>query len=209
MNAPKISSLRGGIFLRPIGPQDLDILETWENDPEVWSATDFGTWTPGERPPYSRAQLAQFIENQQLGIDHTGQLRLVVCLRQPAEENARTPSREDVRPSETVDLVNNVSANSLSSPSVFRLGFVDLFDYDPSARTAQVGILIYRAVDRGRGYGTRALRATCDYAFGELRMRELRCSVRAENPASRAIFEKCGFAFDEKNGAGRKNTVFE
>lgn len=169
-----ISANGGTVFLRPILPSDLDILEAWENDPLTWAATDFSEWTADEQPPYSSAVLRQFIENQQLGIEHCGQLRLVVCLR-------------DGRPA----------------------GFVDLFDYDPAARTAQVGILIYSADDRGRGYGTEAVQAVCEYAFGELGILELRCAVGAENETSRRVFEKCGFVFDGKNLAGcKKNTIF-
>jgi RimJ/RimL family protein N-acetyltransferase len=44
-----------------------------------------------------------------------------------------------------------------------------------------------------RGYGTEAVRAVIDYAFGELGHDMLVAGARVSNPASRRVLEKCGF----------------
>lgn len=50
---------------------------------------------------------------------------------------------------------------------------------------------------RGRGLGTAALRALANLAFEELAMGELVASVKQDNRASLAAFEKAGFAVEE------------
>jgi len=45
----------------------------------------------------------------------------------------------------------------------------------------------------GRGYGTEAVRAVIDHAFGELGHDTLVAGARVTNPASRRVLEKCGF----------------
>ncbi len=60
------------ISLRPLSAADSEILEAWENDPEVWKYSSF---PQGDGPPYSSRELAQFIDNQ-----GDGQFRFVVCL---------------------------------------------------------------------------------------------------------------------------------
>jgi len=47
---------------------------------------------------------------------------------------------------------------------------------------------------RGRGIGSRALRALCREAFGPLGLGRLTARVKADNAASRAAFEQAGFA---------------
>jgi diamine N-acetyltransferase len=62
------------ILLRALEPQDLDLLFKWENDPENWfvSNTQF---------PFSRNALKKFIQNSDLDLYKTGQLRLVIVER--------------------------------------------------------------------------------------------------------------------------------
>lgn len=45
----------------------------------------------------------------------------------------------------------------------------------------------------GQGFATEAVRATIDYAFGELEYEALQAGARVSNPASRRVLEKCGF----------------
>ncbi len=45
----------------------------------------------------------------------------------------------------------------------------------------------------GHGYGTEAVRALVDYAFGEMEYESLQAGARVSNPASRRVLEKCGF----------------
>ena len=44
-----------------------------------------------------------------------------------------------------------------------------------------------------RGYGTEAVRAVIDHAFGDLAHDALQAGARVSNPASRRVLEKCGF----------------
>ena len=59
------------ILLRPLEPEDLETLYAWENDINVWSATN-------TLVPYSRYALKQYLENSHKNIFETGQLRLMI-----------------------------------------------------------------------------------------------------------------------------------
>ncbi|MDR1983472.1 MAG: GNAT family N-acetyltransferase [Prevotellaceae bacterium] len=59
------------IRLRPLEPEDLDILYIWENDVNIWNVTN-------TIAPYSRYALKQYIENSHKDIFETGQLRLMI-----------------------------------------------------------------------------------------------------------------------------------
>jgi RimJ/RimL family protein N-acetyltransferase len=72
------------------------------------------------------------------------------------------------------------------------IGQVMLHDAEWDAHRALVGYHIFRAADRGRGYGTDALRLLCAYA-GAVGLRDLVMITGVENIASRRIAEKCGF----------------
>lgn len=59
------------IKLRPVEPEDLDLLMLWENDPPNWEVS--GTITP-----YSRDILKRYIKNADQDIYRAGQLRLMI-----------------------------------------------------------------------------------------------------------------------------------
>ena len=59
------------IQLRALEPNDLDILYTWENNPEIWNVSQ-------TLVPFSKFVLHQYLENQHLDIYTTKQLRLVI-----------------------------------------------------------------------------------------------------------------------------------
>jgi diamine N-acetyltransferase len=59
------------ILLRQLEPEDLETLYIWENDVNIWSATN-------TIMPYSRYVLKQYIENSHKNIFETGQLRLMI-----------------------------------------------------------------------------------------------------------------------------------
>lgn len=61
----------GNISLRPLEPDDIDLLYRWENDMEVWMVSNTKT-------PYSRYILAQYIKESVKDIYETRQLRLVI-----------------------------------------------------------------------------------------------------------------------------------
>lgn len=160
------------VSLHPLEPGDIEFLYRWENDPAVWQYGDCGandssgTVPDGER--FSREVLREFIENQKYGIGVTGQLRLVVCLRDPASPAAGRSTLQSV-------------------------GFVDLFDLDPAELCAGVGILICDPAHRGKGYGGEALELMCDYVRRATGLRSLWCTVTTGNLASLALFSGAGF----------------
>ena len=57
--------------LRALEPEDLELMYTWENNPEVWHIS--GTTTP-----FSRFSLEAFIESQRLDIFQSRQQRLII-----------------------------------------------------------------------------------------------------------------------------------
>jgi RimJ/RimL family protein N-acetyltransferase len=61
--------------------------------------------------------------------------------------------------------------------------------------TAEVGILLGDATVHGRGYGTEAWRAVCDWLF-ETGIRKISAGAMTENQPMRRIFEKCGMSED-------------
>ncbi len=73
------------------------------------------------------------------------------------------------------------------------VGTLDLFEFDPLACRAGVGILIYHPDDRGRGYAADALSVLAEYARNTLRLHQLWCDVGADNTASLALFRRAGF----------------
>lgn len=66
------------VFLRPLEPEDLTLLYTIENDPELW---DKGTDTI----PYSRYALRQFIKETKNDLYVDRQLRLIACMAETGE----------------------------------------------------------------------------------------------------------------------------
>ena len=59
------------ILLRQLEPEDLETLYIWENDVNIWSATNTII-------PHSRYALKQYLENSHKDIFETGQLRLMI-----------------------------------------------------------------------------------------------------------------------------------
>ena len=192
------------VCLRRLEAGDLDFLYRWENDPDVWQYGDCGaaTWraesiiasdTPEEEAPtplerFTRDDLREFIENQQYVFHATGQLRFVICRRDPASTLPGAP-----------------------------VGFIDLFDFDPVGLRAGVGILICALQHRGRGYGREALKLASDYARRVLGLRSLWCSVATDNTASLALFSGAKFVpveaipYDAHGATGvpaRHNEIF-
>ena len=72
------------------------------------------------------------------------------------------------------------------------LGAVDLFDFSPVDRRAEVGVVVDEDY-RGRGYGREALTLLCDYAEHVLDLHQLYAYVLEENVAARYLFASCGF----------------
>jgi diamine N-acetyltransferase len=60
------------IYLRALEPEDIQTLYRWENNTEVWHLSN-------TLAPYSLHLLKQYIEQAQLDIYTTKQLRLIIC----------------------------------------------------------------------------------------------------------------------------------
>ncbi|WP_430812076.1 MULTISPECIES: GNAT family N-acetyltransferase [unclassified Carboxylicivirga] len=61
------------ILLRALEPEDIDLLYQWENNMEIWEVSNTLT-------PFSRHQLKTYIEQAQLDVFQTKQLRLIIEL---------------------------------------------------------------------------------------------------------------------------------
>lgn len=58
---------------------------------------------------------------------------------------------------------------------------------------ASFGISIGEKAEWSKGYGTDALRAICDFGFGQLRLERIELDVYDENRRGRRSYEKAGF----------------
>lgn len=61
----------GNISLRPLEPEDLELLYIWENDSSIWEVSN-------TLVPFSRFILKQYIEESHRDIYDTRQLRLII-----------------------------------------------------------------------------------------------------------------------------------
>lgn len=73
------------------------------------------------------------------------------------------------------------------------IGSYDLHDIELIHQFAEVGGFIGEIDERGKGYGTEALRMVCDYGFNVLNLRCLIGKIWAFNTASIRPLEKVGF----------------
>ena len=207
-----MTSLEGSLTrLRAVEPADVELLNTWENDPAVWAVS-------GTTEPFSREQIERFISRQLEGGDllRTGQLRLMIEVPEPAGaagtetagmETAGTEmagtemAGTEMAGTETETEPGMADEAKVANPNrtarIFRtfrtIGTLDLFEYDPLHGRAGLGILIYDRDDRCRGYAADAVERLCRYAREGLRMHQLWCNVGADNEASLGLFRKLGF----------------
>ena len=72
------------------------------------------------------------------------------------------------------------------------IGIVDLFEYHPLHNRCGVGIIV-QPEHWGMGIASEALELINDYAFKTLLLKQLWCMIDANNDASIALFENCGF----------------
>ncbi len=61
----------GKVSLRPLEPDDIELLYQWENNMEIWEVSNTKT-------PFSKYILAQYIKESARGIYETRQLRLII-----------------------------------------------------------------------------------------------------------------------------------
>ena len=73
------------------------------------------------------------------------------------------------------------------------VGTLDILDFDPQHLRFGIGILIYAPEARDKGYAHAAIEAIKTYARDTLALKQIWASVAADNEASIALFEGCGF----------------
>jgi RimJ/RimL family protein N-acetyltransferase len=76
------------------------------------------------------------------------------------------------------------------------IGTVGLHQLDLTNGTAEFGIAIGEKGEWNKGYGTDALRAICDFGFGQLRLERIGLLVYADNARGRRAYEKAGFVHE-------------
>jgi len=81
----------------------------------------------------------------------------------------------------------------IEDPAGTVIGTIDLYDFDPYHRRAGVGILIYDASQRGKGYAADALSVLVEYARNTLALHQLWCDIDTRNEASLRLFRRAGF----------------
>lgn len=75
------------------------------------------------------------------------------------------------------------------------VGLVDLFNFSPANKRAELGMAISQA-ERGKGYAGEALRLICDYAKNTLHLHQVYCVVPEDNEVSLAMLHSASFKGD-------------
>jgi RimJ/RimL family protein N-acetyltransferase len=73
-------------------------------------------------------------------------------------------------------------------------GYVQITAIEPIHRSANLGILIGRPEDRGRGLGREAMELTIAFCRDHLNLTRLGLAVHGDNGAAIRLYEKLGFA---------------
>jgi RimJ/RimL family protein N-acetyltransferase len=73
------------------------------------------------------------------------------------------------------------------------IGTAGLFDLNGNDGNAEFGISLGEKSAWNQGFGTDALRAICDFGFGELRLERIHLQVYAPNARAIRSYEKAGF----------------
>lgn len=72
------------------------------------------------------------------------------------------------------------------------IGFLDLHNFDPQHKRAEVGIVVLQEAQR-QGLATEALQLLSSYATSHLGLYQLYALVPSGNVASLALFRRCGY----------------
>lgn len=73
------------------------------------------------------------------------------------------------------------------------VGSLDIFDFDPQHRRFGIGILIYEDNYRRKGYAKEVITEVVKYGRNTLDLKQIWATIAADNIASIALFESCGF----------------
>ena len=101
-----------------------------------------------------------------------------------------------------------------AKPDVRLMGYIQVINIQPIARTAEMGILIGDPKDRGHGFGQEAVRLALDFCWRDLNLQRVALFIIGENPAAQNAYAKAGFEVEGRlrrgayvNGAFRDITV--
>jgi RimJ/RimL family protein N-acetyltransferase len=73
------------------------------------------------------------------------------------------------------------------------LGHVHISNIQPAIRSADIGLGIGLASERGQGYGGEALSMAVQYCWSELNLQRLALTVLSHNPRAQRLYERLGF----------------
>jgi RimJ/RimL family protein N-acetyltransferase len=73
------------------------------------------------------------------------------------------------------------------------IGSISLHNIDHLNRNAYIGIFIGGDENRGKGYGTEAIRLILEYGFKTMNLHSITLTVRANNLAGIRCYKKAGF----------------
>ena len=73
------------------------------------------------------------------------------------------------------------------------LGYLEIYNIDGVARSAEFGIVIADPANRGRGYGAEATQLAIGFCWRELDLQRLALRVVGDNPAATRLYLKTGF----------------
>jgi len=73
------------------------------------------------------------------------------------------------------------------------LGYVQITNINAVVRSAEIGVAIGEAKDRGQGFGQEALTLALRYCWSELNLRRVTLFVLSNNPAALHVYRKVGF----------------
>lgn len=76
------------------------------------------------------------------------------------------------------------------------VGSLQLIDIHPVHRTAELIIRIGQETDRGKGYGSDALKVAIAFAWNDLNLQRVWLRVFADNKRAQRAYEKAGFAVE-------------
>lgn len=90
-----------------------------------------------------------------------------------------------------------IRSNQTAEP----IGYVEIYNIDMITRSAEFGICIGDAANRGRGFGREATRLALGFCWNDLHIQRLSLRVIGDNPAALALYRSVGF---ETEGRLRK-----
>lgn len=116
-----------------------------------------------------------------------------LAMRAPMSEASEERWFDEMLPNEGKTAIHLVICLTADDRAI---GTIGLHDLDLVNGTAEFGIAIGETAEWGKGYGTDATRAICDFGFGELRLERIGLMVYADNERGRRTYEKAGFSHE-------------